>query len=436
MNFKIYLMNHNKKWFNLCKYSKNIFILDTFIKKQISFNTSDNKKIYFDEFIDKSFIYKINFNVVDKYGNNGLMLACKYNGDKDVIKYITNLNININQKNNDGETALLLLCLHNYDYDLLYYFITKLKSDINVLDNYNNNIFSTLCVNNCVLNIKKFHDNYNVDINKTNLDGDNALMFACANNNINVIKYLINELKMNINYKNNNNYDILHASCYNKDINVFKYILNIFVPLTNIYINNLFRVIYTHCDNIDVIIFYMNKYNLTFSNIDVINILKFNKSLNVIKYIINYITINNNLDNYFTIIFKYSSKKIKKYIFNLPIIHIQLDKFTKKELNIIFKYNKLKRKQKIILTNNSSYNDEDDDDKLTILIDIFNKNINLFIGFDDNLKIKYKFINKFININNKHKCFYNCLKNIVFSNINSNINLIKLIYKFVDINIF
>ena len=138
------------------------------------------------------FRYNISYSgILDSGGNNGFLIACRYNYNLNVIKYLKSLNLTY-KRNYESDDALLIASKYNKNINILKYLINDLKFDIN-------------------------YETYN---------GLNCFLLACKHNNIEVIEYFINDLKMNIYKLDEYNHNCLDLACLGNDIEVIQFLAN------------------------------------------------------------------------------------------------------------------------------------------------------------------------------------------------------------------
>lgn len=146
-----YYLKHYKKfsswyaeWINNEKLINKVFIVACCFETDI---------LFFENIINQK---NINVNYIDPIGNNGFILACKFNCIN-IVKYIaTNLKIDTSRKNIYDNNAVLTGCLNNPNKDVIKYLINDLKIDIWHKNRYDNNGFLLACKRNKNIQIMKF----------------------------------------------------------------------------------------------------------------------------------------------------------------------------------------------------------------------------------------------------------------------------------------
>ena len=76
-------------------------------------------------------IYHIDVNLINKYGDNCLLLAYSSNQNLEIIKFlITKQNMNVNFVNKNENNALINACTSNSNLKIIQYLIEELKMNI------------------------------------------------------------------------------------------------------------------------------------------------------------------------------------------------------------------------------------------------------------------------------------------------------------------
>lgn len=189
--FKEYFNKHYKKLssdyvqtINYEQFKNKVFIVACCFETDIS---------VFENIINQN---HIDVNYQDPIGNNGFILACRFNCLK-IVKYIaTNLIINTHHINTYDNNAVLSACYKNPNTDVIKYLINDLKINIWHKNQYDNNGFLSACKGNKNIKIMKFLIK-KLKITNNNF-GKQGLFISFRNENYKIFKFLFNNLKFNL----------------------------------------------------------------------------------------------------------------------------------------------------------------------------------------------------------------------------------------------
>jgi ankyrin repeat protein len=177
--------------------------------------------------------WKIDKNYQNHMDNNCLIIACTYNKNLDMIKYLIHgEKFDLNVTNCYRECCLIRSCV-NPNVEIFKYLVllhNMNKTDIWRVNDMDRNMFAYACVRNenlCM--IKYLYELLNPlgDIFGSDVVGNDCLILGSGfNRNVQIVKYLVEELKMDPMKKNNESLNCLMFGCVRKnDPSVIKYLV-------------------------------------------------------------------------------------------------------------------------------------------------------------------------------------------------------------------
>jgi len=236
-----YYSDNDKCYLNICTYFKNVseqidsFLISNSCCNESKSNTNQEKALLCPENKNiKINKYFLNYYVttkkcflrnIDIHGYDHLALACSYNENIEIIKFLLEerkvIRIFI-----DGSSCLSLACANNKNQKIIEYLIEEKKYVIFYKNYMGLDCLRLACYFNTNLDIikylfKKVKESNIKDINL----GDYLIAACCGNPNLEIIKYLIEELEINKFYVNELGFNCFLAACHsNPHVHILRYL--------------------------------------------------------------------------------------------------------------------------------------------------------------------------------------------------------------------
>ncbi|ALJ05724.1 hypothetical protein APS56_11570 [Pseudalgibacter alginicilyticus] len=204
INPNVTTTNGTNPLINVASNTKDIRVIDYFIKKGINANKADNE------------------------GNTPFIKAAQSN-NLEIIKHLAKLNKNINLVNNDGQSALTLAVARNKPEVVAY--LLENKAHVQVIDAEGNNLAYYLVNAYNTRNKESFYEKakllkaYQVDFTAKQSKNNSLYQIAIGKLDIELLKFL-EAFKIDINTKNNDGLSVLHLAAMKvEDDVILKYLL-------------------------------------------------------------------------------------------------------------------------------------------------------------------------------------------------------------------
>lgn len=257
------------------------------------------------QFLTSTIQWKIDTNYKNQHGNNCLIIACMYNNNLELVKYLIE-EINMDPcSRNIGYRNCLSVAIRSYKKNLEIIKYLTSKVDPYCCDDLGDNfLMDAVCCPNISYEIVKFLiDDVKIDINVKNRKGETCGNLGCkSNQGLEIIKLLIpwsksyNPMTLTDDQKNANNISLKYACMYNKHLDVVKYLTQKIGADPNALDTNRDNCLTAGCwtnDCLDIIKYLINDLKMDVEHKDIINdncflaaSMNLNPSLNVIKYLI------------------------------------------------------------------------------------------------------------------------------------------------------
>lgn len=152
--------------------------------------------------------------------DNGILLACQYNTNINIINYLHQyLKFNLNSVNVDGENCFLKACYENNLNVIQYLSHMISKEGIYLADKNGHHAFYKACGNNKNIDVLEFLIN---ELHFYDNDSFSCFLNACRRNTLDVVKFLINNNDKSV----ENYYDLIFEnSCGNDDVSILKFFI-------------------------------------------------------------------------------------------------------------------------------------------------------------------------------------------------------------------